>query len=91
MFARSLAVGSSLFSVQSSQWLMRSLSQAVPACMAIAILASNQINGDPLTGTCFTGLYDTHTLKLFVLGTSTCLRVLYILLARILSLQYVLM
>ena len=45
--------------------------------MAIAILASNQINGDPLTGTCFTGLYDTHTLKLFVLGTVPLSSLLY--------------
>lgn len=41
---------------------------AVPAIMTIAILAMGKVEGDVLSGVCFTGIYDTDALRGFVLA-----------------------
>ena len=41
---------------------------AVPAIKTIAILAMGQVDGDVLSGVCFTGIYDEDALRGFVLA-----------------------
>lgn len=41
---------------------------AVPAIMTIAILAMGQVDGDVLSGVCFTGIFDVEALRGFVLA-----------------------
>lgn len=41
---------------------------AIPAVMTIAIVAWGEIDGDPVSGVCFTGLTNTDALRWFVLA-----------------------
>lgn len=41
---------------------------AVPAMKTIAILAMGQVEGDVLSGVCFTGIFDVDTLRGFILA-----------------------
>lgn len=47
---------------------------AAPAIQTIAILATGQVEGDPLSGVCYVGVYDLSALRTFVLAPlTTCL------------------
>jgi len=43
------------------------ISWSVPAVMTISVLALGKIEGDPLSGVCFVGQYDTVSLQTFLL------------------------
>lgn len=49
---------------------------AVPAIMTIAIVAWGEIDGDPISGVCFTGLANVNALRWFVLAPMTLCLVL---------------
>ena len=43
------------------------VSWSVPAVATISVLALGKIEGDPLSGICFVGQYDTQSLQIFLL------------------------
>ena len=43
------------------------ISWSIPAIMTISVLALGKIEGDPLSGVCFVGQYDTISLQTFLL------------------------
>lgn len=43
------------------------ISWSIPAVATISVLALGKIEGDPLSGICFVGQYDTQSLQLFLL------------------------
>ncbi|XP_066525121.1 frizzled-3b isoform X2 [Hoplias malabaricus] len=61
--------------IEKKALLFHASAWGIPGLLTVALLAMNKIEGDNISGVCFVGLYDVHTLRWFVL-TPLCLDVL---------------
>ncbi|XP_017331803.1 frizzled-3b isoform X1 [Ictalurus punctatus] len=61
--------------IEKKALLFHATAWGVPGVLTVALLAMNKIEGDNISGVCFVGLYDVHTLRWFVLAP-LCLDVL---------------
>uniref|UniRef100_A0A672S7Q4 Frizzled-3 n=1 Tax=Sinocyclocheilus grahami TaxID=75366 RepID=A0A672S7Q4_SINGR len=61
--------------IEKKALLFHASAWGIPGMLTITLLALNKIEGDNISGVCFVGLYDVHTLRWFVLAP-LCLDVL---------------
>uniref|UniRef100_A0A8C1YIB6 Frizzled-3 n=2 Tax=Cyprinus carpio TaxID=7962 RepID=A0A8C1YIB6_CYPCA len=61
--------------IEKKALLFHASAWGIPGMLTITLLALNKIEGDNISGVCFVGLYDIHTLRWFVLAP-LCLDVL---------------
>ncbi|XP_026867747.1 frizzled-3b isoform X1 [Electrophorus electricus] len=77
--------------IEKKALLFHASAWGVPGVLTVALLAMNKIEGDNISGVCFVGLYDVHTLRWFLLAP-LCMDVLLgvaLLLAGIMALNRV--
>uniref|UniRef100_W5JYQ2 Frizzled-3 n=1 Tax=Astyanax mexicanus TaxID=7994 RepID=W5JYQ2_ASTMX len=61
--------------IEKKALLFHASAWGIPGLLTVVLLAMNKIEGDNISGVCFVGLYDVHTLRWFVLAP-LCLDVL---------------
>ncbi|KAL7873149.1 hypothetical protein AOLI_G00122200 [Acnodon oligacanthus] len=61
--------------IEKKALLFHASAWGIPGLLTVALLAMNKIEGDNISGVCFVGLYDVHTVRWFVLAP-LCLDVL---------------